>query len=689
MDKKAQYLHEMLCKISELRSEADADALFKEYSPLLNDGDDVCFAAITDELRSLCSELIMLRQNTSDSLTDTELSAQQQAEFAEADRVITQNLFNYHFQPIVDARSGEIYAYEALMRPDSDICPSPYHIIKYAEYSDRLNDVERATFLNVLRLIGILDKNYDFFGSRRVFINSIPKTVLSDVDRRNVHDLLSTYSDKVVVEMTEQGELNDDELNEIKKTYNDLNVKIAIDDYGTGYANVQNLLRYMPDYVKIDRSLLNGIHNDQKKRHFVREIINFCHDNGILALTEGIETAEELRTVILLGADLIQGYYTSRPARAVTESIPYEIKQEIIRYHQEREDGIKLHIYAADGNERIALERLSKDGYTSVFIGSDCSDVTLAGTPGTDINIRIETGKDFAGRIILDNVNICSTRNRPCISIGECCDVRLELSGSSKLKNGGIRVPESSRFTCCGGGELAISVDGSCFFGIGNDGESKHGELIFEQGVTIDNESASGVCIGSGLGGKISIKQGRYSLNMRGYMGVGIGAMHADADIDIFASDINMDLTLQNGAAIGSLYGDTAVNITHSSVKLYLSGSEIVGIGNVNGRHSRLSITEANAIFNIVADNCAAIAALRGDTYFEISKASMHITAEGDRALAIGSLDGNTKFCLTNSDSSVKLVTSCDWKDCVGRDDIEINGGRTRFIVNNVEYFYK
>ncbi len=691
MDNKLVYLHEMLSKISALRSDADADALFKQYSPMLGVGNDDRFTAIVDDIRTLCGQLIALRQNASDDLcvTDTELSAQQQAEFAEADRVITQNLFNYHFQPIVDARNGEIFAYEALMRPESDICPSPYHIIKYAEHSNRLNDVERATFLNVLNLIGILDKNYEFFGSRRVFINSIPKTILADDDMRTVEELLSVYSDRVIVEMTEQAELDDNELNAIKKTYSDLNVKIAIDDYGTGYSNVQNLLRYMPDFVKIDRSLLSGIQDDQKKRHFVREIINFCHDNGILALAEGVETSEELQTVISLGADLIQGYYTARPARAVIESIQHEIKQEIIRCRQEWEDGIKLHIYTADSNERILLERLVKNGYTSVHIGNDCSDVILSGTPEVETAIRVEVDKDFSGSITLDNVNMISGKNRPCINIDDGCDVRLVLSGNSKLNKGGIRVPESSKFTCCGIGDLSINVDGFCFYGIGNEEGAAHGELIFEQGISIRNESASGVCIGSGLGGKITLEKGRYSFDMRGYIGACIGAFSADTNINIFASDIDMTFTLQQGVGIGSLNGNTSADIRHSSVKLYLSGSEVVGIGSIEGEECTARISEASAVFNIAADKCSAIAALSGNTHFEINKASMQITAEGDNALAIGSLNGNNKLYLTNSDSSVKLVTSSDWMGIIQKEDIEMNGGRNRFIVNNVEYIYK
>ena len=131
------------------------------------------------------------------------------------------------------------------------------------------------------------------------------------------------------MELTEQTELQDDELESLKKQYRDMGIGFALDDYGTGYSNVGNLLRYMPDYVKIDRSLLTEIQKSSQKQHFVREVIDFCHANNIMALAEGVETVEELQTVIYLGADLIQGYYVARPKSEIINSIDGNVKMEI------------------------------------------------------------------------------------------------------------------------------------------------------------------------------------------------------------------------------------------------------------------------------------------------------------------------------------------------------------------------
>lgn len=677
-------LHEYLCKSAQADSTQDLENFYKEYAD--KPGVDENAEVLLNDIKNICGELISLRfKNIINKRSErlSRLTEQEHSELTETEKVIDENLFGYHFQPIVNTVDGEIYSYEALMRPKSSLCPSPFHIMKYAELTDRLDDIERLTFLNIL---GIIDGGKDNFSGRRVFINSIPKTRLSDDDRIQVAELLEKHSDTVVVEMTEQAELSDDELAEIKEQYRRMNVKIAVDDYGTGYSNVQNLIRYMPDYVKIDRSLLSEIQNSSKKRHFVREIIDFCHDNDILALAEGVETAEELRTVILLGVDLIQGYYTARPSAVIMDSIPYEIKEEIKYYRQEREEGKKMQIYVADKSERVLLDRLVKEDYKCVLIGKNGGgDVTIACTPGVDTKIHVNVVNGFNGSVTLENALLFNKKGRPCIDIGENCDIKLILSGNNNLRMGGIRVPESSKLTVEGEGRMAIRIDGEGSYGIGNDMESRHGELIFHQGVFIDNNAINAVCIGSGLGGKIRISGGQFVLNMVGIYGAAIGALYADTDLDLFACDITVDASLTKGVAIGSMDGNCRAYIHSASVKLYLSGKNIAGIGTVSGEKCEVEICEANSVFDILADNCSAIAAIEGDTCFNMSRAGIHIITQGANALAFGGFKGNTKVVLIDSDSILRVTTADENADFVCNQKLEISGGRARITVNNEE----
>ena len=649
--------------------------------------DDKSESEIWTYLKIINERLSVLHDEGSDNIRQRQLASlteQEREELAEVQKIIRENLFDYHFQPIVNTTDGSIYSYEALMRPKSSICPSPFHILKYAELAGQMDDIERATFMNIL---GIIEDRKEIFGGRLVFINSIPKTTLSEGDFNRISSLLEKHSDTVVVEMTEQAELGDMALYDIKEMYSHMNIRIAVDDYGTGYSNVHNILRYMPNYVKIDRSLLSGIEKDRKKRHFVREIIEFCHDNSIMSLAEGVETTEELRTVIRLGVDLVQGYYTARPSAEIVDGISYDIRQEIKQYHREREEGRDMQIYSADQSERIILDRLLAEGYQCIIVGKNGNgDVTVSGLPGHEAKISIMTVKGFKGSIILENAVLSADNNAPCIDIGEECEVRLEFVGSNQMKNGGIRVPESSRLICSGDGQLGIYISGTASYGIGNDLQHTHGELIFEQGVSVESRTVTCVCIGSGKGGKIRILRGRFMIDMTGTVGVGIGSFDADTDLDLFACDIAIDVSMHQGVAIGSFNRSCHAYLHSASARIHVMGVDMVCIGTVKGEECNVEISEANVTFNVSADHCSAIAALDGATSFKLSRAGMHIIAEGEKALAIGGFSDDTRIQQINSDCTVRLISNTtDFRDYIKEENVEISGGRLKLITNDNE----
>ena len=220
---------------------------------------------------------------------------------------------------------------------------------------------------------------------------------------------------------------------------------------------MNNLLRYMPNYVKIDRSLLSDIPNKPQKRYFVREVIDFCHDNGIMALAEGVETVEELRVVIHLGADLIQGYYTARPAAEIITSIDESIREEIKSFHAEYKSGTTQYTYLAGRTNRVSLGTLSRSGYTEISVGQETpvyKDITVFGTPGAATSIHIGVADGYSGIITLENVDFSGVRGVPCISIGENCEITLVLNGENIKNKEGILIAESAKVTYEGEGSL-------------------------------------------------------------------------------------------------------------------------------------------------------------------------------------------------------------------------------------------
>ena len=250
-------------------------------------------------------------------------------------KIIDDNLFEYHFQPLVRARDGSIFGYEVLMRSVDPYLLSPGQILEGAACLGRLYDIEKATFYNVL---GLMEQYGDRVGNRKIFMNSLPAYQLTDEDMKRVEGLLSRFSRNIVIEITEESELSDAQLAQLKEQHSRIHLEMALDDYGSGYSNINNLLRYMPQYVKIDQMLISEIEKNPHKQHFVRSIVEFAHNNHISALAEGVRTSEELRAVINLGVDLIQGFYTAKPSEEPRVVLDKEVVSEILKYQQQRSE---------------------------------------------------------------------------------------------------------------------------------------------------------------------------------------------------------------------------------------------------------------------------------------------------------------------------------------------------------------
>ncbi|SHM79139.1 EAL domain-containing protein [Ruminococcus flavefaciens] len=615
------------------------------------------------------------------------LDEKEKKEYDLVSDILNENLLDYYFQPIVNTIDGRIYGYEALMRSKTNPYVSPLSIIKFATMQERLEDVERATFINVLRII---NEKRDLLKNVKVFINSIPGIRINKDDLPLIKDYLDRNSAEIVIELTEEAELSDNDLTRLQDFYNEYNIGFAVDDYGTGYSNVTNLLRYMPDYVKIDRSLISEIQNQPKKQHFVSEIIDFCHDNNILALAEGVETSEELRTVIHLGADLIQGYYTARPSAEIIPHIDEKLMNEIRQFHQERIDGNNKKIYSAGKTNRISLTKLVKNGYTDIVVGKDemvYKDVSIIGTPEmkTNIHLRVEAG--YSGRITLEDVFFTNIKKRPCIEIGADSNVAIVLRGTNRLMNTGIQVHESSRLIMEGDGTLTIDLNAAEYYGIGNKLDARHGELIFDQdgAININCRGQKGVCIGSGLGGKISINRGEYNLISCTESCVGIGAVTGEARLNIKMCLIEAEFTGETGLLIGSLENNAFVSISKVTIHHYGKSTYMCIIGSINGNKAAVTAGSFGSMINIMSDNSTIFGALNGISEIDLSDSSLKLESTGKNALIFGGFNDNTSIKLFNSDINA-VVRSAEEKDTYADDEnIHIVNGRLKILVNDKE----
>jgi EAL domain-containing protein (putative c-di-GMP-specific phosphodiesterase class I)/DNA-binding LacI/PurR family transcriptional regulator len=614
------------------------------------------------------------------------LDDEEKADYELVTRILDGNLFKYKFQPIVNTTDGSVFSYEALMRSDAERGLPPLTIIRYADMQHRLVDIERATFMNVLEIV---EKKRDKLGSARIFINSIPGVMLEKDDLAKIEDYLEALSDTVVVELTEEAEMGDEELERLKRILTRHDIKIAVDDYGTGYSNVSNLLRYMPDFVKIDRALISEIQIRPQKQHFVKEIISFCHDNGIRALAEGVETAEELRMAIMLGADLIQGFYTAKPTWDFG-GISENIKREIEEYHREFTAGDTTQRYIAGKTNRVSLQTLIKEDFNEIVVGKGAmiyKDITVYGAPGGESNIHITIMPDYKGRITLENITLSGDRKLPCIEIGDNADVTLALSGDNVLRNSGIIVSPTSRLTVEGDGNLVIVLNSQEFCGIGNMPDKASGELIFEQSGTVEvkGHGTTGICIGGGLGGKIRIFSGQFLLNSNGSRTVCIGSLTGDANVLMDSCNVVIDYNSHEGTSVGSVTGSAKVSISKCSFKAQCDGTEIAGIGSVRGENAQVSVDVSSMNLDMGGISLTGIGALRGTTKCEISSSILKMTLSGVDSLALGGYSDDTFIRMTRCDVKWDVRNNLG-NDCFAdEENFRIINGSGRFIVNGRE----
>jgi EAL domain-containing protein (putative c-di-GMP-specific phosphodiesterase class I)/CheY-like chemotaxis protein len=213
------------------------------------------------------------------------------------------------YQPIVRAADLTTVAYEALMRVDEPLLPHPGAVLSAAERAGRLHDVGRAVRSSVVASSRATENSWLFF------VNLHPEDLL-DPALYEQDSPFSALARRVVLEVTERASLDQvSGLHERIAQLRALGFQIALDDLGAGYAGLTSFTQLEPEFVKLDMSLVRGVHQDSTKQKVIRSMVRLCQDMGKKTIAEGIETPEERDALLQLGCDFFQGYLFARPGR--------------------------------------------------------------------------------------------------------------------------------------------------------------------------------------------------------------------------------------------------------------------------------------------------------------------------------------------------------------------------------------
>ncbi len=220
------------------------------------------------------------------------------------------NIISY-FQPIVSNDTKEIVKYESLVRlvDEDEKIISPFVFLDIAKKGKYYAQITNMVLENSFNALSKTDKS--------ITINISALDIEKPSTKKKIFELLDKHKDsasRIVFELLEDEDVRDiDEISKFIVEVKAYGVRIAIDDFGAGYSNFERLLKYQPDILKIDGSLIKNIETDAYSLSVVKTIVSFAKEQHIEMVAEYIENENIFNILKDLGVEYSQGYYFGKP----------------------------------------------------------------------------------------------------------------------------------------------------------------------------------------------------------------------------------------------------------------------------------------------------------------------------------------------------------------------------------------
>lgn len=228
----------------------------------------------------------------------------------------------FAFQPIVDTRKGKISSIEALIRSDDGKYPE--------DIIGRFEGADRYEFDLETKAIAIKQGAALITSEQSLSINLCPGAI---THRPNVGEYLHGLATEsglkprqLVVEVTEVEIISEsDAFHHAIEQIRSYGIRIAIDDFGAGYAGLSLLADFSPDKIKLDRKITTGIHESGHRQAITEAVLEFANSMGIPLVVEGVETLDEWLWLQHAGVQRFQGYLFARPKLNGLNGIAFNI----------------------------------------------------------------------------------------------------------------------------------------------------------------------------------------------------------------------------------------------------------------------------------------------------------------------------------------------------------------------------
>lgn len=230
--------------------------------------------------------------------------------------MIAQRKIETMYQPIVELPSRQIMGYEALSRAEeTDAEELGVHLFVAASRAELDGELDQTC-----RQLSV-DRRPEMDNQKRLFINCLPPAFFEP--NRQLHRLVERWlndglqPEQLVFEVTEK--ITHEQAIRIMPTVQrlrDRGFQFALDDVGTGAANLRLLADLNPAFIKMDITLTQEIHKSERKRELAQYLLDLAHKSDAQLIAEGIESKDELEAIADLGIEYGQGYFLGKPRRA-------------------------------------------------------------------------------------------------------------------------------------------------------------------------------------------------------------------------------------------------------------------------------------------------------------------------------------------------------------------------------------
>lgn len=232
-------------------------------------------------------------------------------------RRIADHSLDVWYQPIYNVHTGLFTSAEALLRlrDDNGVPISPLDAVKIAEKNGLVEEIGNYVLERTCRLLGKLYGQ----GSavENIHVNFSVIQFMQPGFARQVENVINRYqipAALVGMEITETVLIESfTQVIETLRQLHEMGVRLALDDFGSGYSSLNYLSRLPMDHLKLDRALVLLARESGKQFDFVKTIISLAKIQGQLVIAEGVEDAEMAQTIRRCGCDYIQGYYYAKP----------------------------------------------------------------------------------------------------------------------------------------------------------------------------------------------------------------------------------------------------------------------------------------------------------------------------------------------------------------------------------------